>query len=191
LNNGDKVLNFDDPVLLSVLQAACDATGAAKALLLANNDVELEVVAGLGDGSSAAEGVTVPLGVGVAGFVAASGQPVALAPHSADARIAEDVAAQLGWEPKAILTVPCAGNDTIAGVLELIDPVGGNGFNFDDVEITTLLAGVAGVALEHRLASNAVPSPEALGRDIVSLSQLNPSRYNQLAPMIEILLNSV
>lgn len=183
--------NFDDPVLVSVLQAACDATGAAKALLLESNDVELTVVAAWGDGSSQAKGVGVPLGVGVAGFVAASGQPVALAPHSADARIAEDVTAQLGWQPKAILTVPCAGNDTIAGVLELVDPVGGQGFNFDDVEITTLLAGVAGVALENRVAANEIASPEALSRDIVNLSQLNPSRYSQLAPMIETLLNSV
>lgn len=191
MNDGGHVGDFDDPVLLSVLEAACDATGATKALLLRSGEDDLTVVAAFGPNTADAYGVTVPLGQGVAGFVAASGQPVALAPHSTDTRIGEDVTSSLGWEPRAILTVPCMGNNVIAGVLELIDPLGNANFSFDDVESATLLAGIAGVALENSQQRGDTPSPDTLAHDIVNLSRVDPGRYAQVASMIEILITSV
>lgn len=179
-----------DPVTSSVLRAARESTGAARALLLAVDGDQLTVAAADGDDTARAVGVQVETGTGVAGFVAASGQPVALRPSSTDQRLDDDVATVLGWEPRAVLCVPCLGNDGITGVLELLDPDRPEGFDFDDVEFATSLAGVAGTVLEQAGAGVEVPSPSELQAGLTALSTADPARYAQVAALVQALIDS-
>ncbi|MDZ7678733.1 MAG: GAF domain-containing protein [Acidimicrobiales bacterium] len=182
-------VSVTNPVMNSVLRAAREATGASRALLLAIDGEVLTVVAADGDGTATAVGVSVDMGQGVAGFVAASGQPVALRPSSTDQRLDDDVAVALGWQPQAVLTVPCLGMDTISGVLELLDPDRDGGFDFDDVESTTVLAGVAGTVLEEALAAQSVPSPSELHAELTTLADADPGRYATVATLVQALLD--
>lgn len=178
-----------DPVMSSVLRAAREATGASRALLLAIDVDRLTVVAADGDDTAHAVGTGVDIGTGVAGFVAASGQPVALRPSSTDQRLEDDVATALGWQPRAVLTVPCLGSESITGVLELLDPERAEGFDFDDVEMATSLAGVAGTVLEQAGVGSAVPSPAELQVGLTALSQAEPARYATVASLVQALID--
>ena len=178
-----------NPVMNSVLRAAREATGASRALLLAIDGESLTVVAADGDDTGRAVGVSVDMGQGIAGFVASSGQPVALRPSTTDERLDDDVAVQLGWEPRAVLTVPCLGMDTISGVLELLDPDTDGGFDFDDVESATVLAGVAGTVLEEAVASEQVPAPDELAAELTTLAGADPARYATVANLVQALLD--
>jgi GAF domain-containing protein len=178
-----------DPVLVRILRAARDATRAERALLLAVDGDQLVVVAADGDGVADALDARVEIGVGVAGFVAASGQPVALRPSSSDQRLADDVAAALGLEPSAVLTVPCIGDDGVTGVLELLDTPDGGGFDFNAVEDATLLGGIAGVALEAGGPTAMVASPAELSSALGRLAEMDPARYTLVATMVSALLD--
>jgi len=147
------------------------------------------VVAADGDDTARAIGHRVAAGRGVVGFVAASGQPIALRPTSTDARLADDVGADLGWAPGAVLAVPCAGDDGIVGVLELLAPLDGGTFDFDAVEDATLLAGVAAAALEASHAGASVPTPTELGGDLERLAVADPTRYVHVAGLVQALLD--
>ncbi len=77
------------------------------------------------DGIGAAEviGVEVPVGRGLVGWTAMSGQPVAVRDVRTDARFAQDIAESTGYVPTAILAAPFfdAGGE-VMGVLEVLDP---------------------------------------------------------------------
>ena len=173
------------PVLESVLRSALEATGATQGWVLATDGNEL-VVTALAGAEDALLGQRVGANVGFAGYVAASGQPLAMSPRRDDPRGAEGVVALVGGgHPSSVLAVPCVSHDSVNGVMELVTKHGGGPFTFDDVEIATLLGDVAGAVLASDVAAGAaVPSPRELGDDLVRLAATDPTRYAALATFL-------
>lgn len=174
-------------VLQSIVGAAVAATAAERGWVLAMREGELHVVAAVGEGAGDLIGISVPTESGTAGFVASSGQPMALAPRGDDVRMDEGVIALLASRPTSILSVPC-GADEVVGVLELVDKSGGGAFSFDDVELVTLLAGIAGAAIEAPGAEVAVRPPAEIGAEMARLASDDPEAYARLATVVDALL---
>ena len=182
-----------DPVLHAVLRAAADVTAAGAGWLLAHDRAgdALEVAAVHSSATDAAAvlGATVPATAGTAGYVVASGQPLALSGAADDPRLAEGVPALLGRRPTTVLSVACEVGDDVVGVLELVDKAGGGSFSFDDVELATLLAGIGGVALTARGTAPApVASPAELAADLQRLADADPTGYAAVASTLSALL---
>ena len=99
-------------------------------------------------GSRAAEvkRFRVPLGHGIAGIVAASGQAMAIRDAAQDPRLASDIADSVGYVPETVLCVPLFYGDNVIGALELLDKEGG--FTAGDMEALGLFANQAAVALQ-------------------------------------------
>jgi GAF domain-containing protein len=100
----------------------------------------------------------VPLGHGVAGLVALSGQPMAISDAASDPRLASDIAESVGYVPQSILCMPLFYGDRIIGVLELLDKEGSATFDAADMDMLSLFANQAAVALQqsrthHNLAA--------------------------------------
>jgi signal transduction protein with GAF and PtsI domain len=97
---------------------------AACSCALANPDgAALTFTAADGIGAAEVIGVEVPVGRGLVGWTAMSGQPVAVRNVRTDARFARDIAESTGYVPTAILAAPffdSAGE--VVGVLEVLDP---------------------------------------------------------------------
>lgn len=113
----------------SELQAAVASTrglfgAAACSCALATEDgSSLEFVAADGAGADQIVGVTLPVSRGIAGFVALSGQPMAIGDVARDERFARDVAEQTEYVPTAILAAPLLDPDgETIGVIEVLDP---------------------------------------------------------------------
>jgi len=180
-----------DPVLQAVLRSAADATTATHGWIVAVDGDELEVVAAFGPLADSLLGSSVSAGAGNAGFVVSSGQPVAMRPRPDDPQPAEGVPGLLPDRPASILCVPCQGDDAVQGALEVVDKEGGVPFSFDDVELVTLLAGIAGAAIEHRSElGGEVPSPNELASDLQRLASADPVRYASVASVMGSLLGS-
>ena len=177
----------EDPVVRAVLDAAIDTTGASAGWVLAVVGTRLQAVAVSGIASGdALVGAHVSLGVGTAGYVASSGNPLALSGASGDVRLADGFVALTGMQPASVLCVPCLGGADVAGVIELVDDADG-AFGFDDVEVATVLARVAAAALASgRQAS--VPGPAALAARLDQLARADPTRYAGVAAAVDALL---
>ena len=98
------------------------------------------------------------------------------------------MAGLLGLAPTAVLGVPCLHDDEVVGVLELVDKVDGTTFTFDDVELATLLANVAGAALRDVGGATQVRSPDELAADLRAVAAADPSTYAAIAAVVETLL---
>ncbi len=143
---------------------------AASLLLLDDETEELVFQVATGPKADEARNVRVPLGHGVAGTVAVTGQPLAIAGdhHPVQAR---DLSEQIGYEPSSLLCVPLYYGDRIIGVLELLDKRGADSFGPDDIDALTLFANQAAVAIEYSrtqgdLAAAAAGLDPAYGRTL-------------------------
>lgn len=110
-----------------LLQAIVDAArelfnAAACSLALIDGKTE-EIVYRVASGSGAEEvlGQRMPLGRGVAGWVVASGMPIAIDDVASDPRFGRDLAERTGYVPKSILAMPLQTEQALVGVLSVLD----------------------------------------------------------------------
>lgn len=91
---------------------------AASLFLIDQETEELIFEVALGPEAEEVRKFRVPLGQGIAGLVAVSGQPMAISDASSDPRQAADIAKSVGYTPGTILCVPLIHNEVVIGVLE-------------------------------------------------------------------------
>src|SRR5215207_8419633 len=107
---------------------------AAALFLIDEETQELIFEVALGSKAEEVKKFRVPLGYGIAGLVAVSGQPMAISNAENDPRQAADIAQSVGYAPQSILCVPLFYEDQVIGVLELLDKEGAPSSSASDME---------------------------------------------------------
>jgi Nif-specific regulatory protein len=120
---------------------------------------ELVFVVALGERGSQLQGTRFPVGQGIAGWVAASGQAIAIADVQQDPQWTQGIGQSLGYAPKTMLAIPLLLRDNIIGVLQLMDKDDGSPFSAGDMATLGLFAQQAAIAI-------------AQSRSLLSLSSL-------------------
>jgi GAF domain-containing protein len=138
-------------LLKLIVETAAHVISAEAAALFLLDEAAGELVfeVALGPKAPEVKKFRVPLGHGIAGLVAVSGQPMAISDASQDPRQASDIARGVGYAPSSILCVPLFYNDRVTGVLELLDKLGSSSFSAADMEALGLFANQAAVAIEQ------------------------------------------
>jgi GAF domain-containing protein len=133
-----------------ILRTAAHALAAeAGVLFLIDHEAEeLVCMAALVD-TAAARGFRVPLGAGIVGWVAATGQPLAISDASQDPRFAGSISRGAGYVPKSVLCLPLRSEELVIGVLQLCDKNGGEPFTSNDMALLGHFATLAAVAIEQ------------------------------------------
>ncbi len=126
---------------------------SAALFLIDEEAQELIFEVALGSKAEEAKKFRVPLGHGIAGLVAVSGQPMAVSDAESDPRQAADIARSVGYTPQSILCVPLYYHEQIIGVLELLDKEGAPSFSTQDMEDLSLFANQAAIAIEQSRTS--------------------------------------
>jgi GAF domain-containing protein len=89
-----------------------------------------------------------PLDHGIAGYVAMTGQPLAVSNVEQDARFNRDFAQSTGYVPRSILATPLVSGERILGVMEVLDKIDAPAFGMQDMELLGMFAGQAALAIE-------------------------------------------
>lgn len=134
-----------------IVQTAAHVLSAKSASLFLVDERTSELVfeVAIGPKADSAKKFRVPLGHGIAGTVALTGQPMAVAQAEMDHLHAADLAQAIDYLPQSILCVPLYYSDQIIGVLELLDKQGMPSFEPRDMEILRLFANQAAIAIEQ------------------------------------------
>jgi eukaryotic-like serine/threonine-protein kinase len=97
--------------------------------------------------------IRLPLGVGIAGTVAVTGQAANIPDAYADPRFNRDIDLRTGYRTRNILTLPLTGQDgSVLGVFQVINKQEG-AFEVEDVEILSELAASASIAIQQALCT--------------------------------------
>ncbi len=161
-----------DALLNSIVEAAAKIFGAAAASIMLVNEAEavLEFKVAYGASNHDLVGTRLPINQGIVGYVAMSGQPIAISDVQQDARFNRDFAKSTGYVPRSILATPLMIGERVLGVMEVLDKINAPSFGIQDIELLGLFAQQAAMAIEQ---SQGVQNlSEAL---IVSLKRLAAS----------------
>ena len=110
---------------------------------------DLVCEAAIGGSAEQVKAIRVPLGHGIAGGVALSGLPLAVAHASSDPRWAKDIGERVGYVPDSIVCVPLFYEDSVIGSLELLDKEGASSFSAADLHALSLFAHQAAVTIQQ------------------------------------------
>jgi GAF domain-containing protein len=136
-------------LLQSIVEVARHMFGAAAASIFLvdpdTGDLVFEAVSGAGEKELV--GSHFPAGTGIAGWVAASGQPMVADDVSAVTQFAQDAAESTGYVPRTIMAAPLIRFEECVGVLEVLDRTASRS-DLDDMELLGLFATQAACALE-------------------------------------------
>jgi GAF domain-containing protein len=139
-----------DELLQSIIEAArrlFDAAACSLALLDEQTD-ELVFHVASGAGAPDVVGLRIPASRGIAGWVVTSGQAIAIDDVSHDPRFAADAAQTTGYVPRSILAMPLETERRMLGCIEVLDRRGGGAPGVDDMELLSVFARQAALALE-------------------------------------------
>lgn len=133
-----------------------DAT-AGSLMLVDRERGELEFKVAVGPGAEEIKQFRVPLGQGIAGFVASTGQALAIADTSQDTRFARQIAEGSGYVPKNLLCVPLLLGGDVIGVMELLDKQGGAAsFTPGDTAVLSSFGEQAALAIDLSLQTQSL-----------------------------------
>ncbi len=131
--------------LTAMCRAARCAFGAGAVSVAVVDEDVLRYVAADGEGAVDIVGTVLPAGRGIAGYVAMSGQSLAVDHAANDPRFAREVAERTGYVPTTILVVPVVdGSNDVVGVLSVLDR---NNATADALELASAFAAHAGILL--------------------------------------------
>ncbi|MFH8384639.1 GAF domain-containing protein [Kitasatospora sp. NPDC018058] len=140
-------------LLQSVVSVARYVYGAAASsvFMVSPDTGELVFAAVAGEGEQGLVGKRFEPGTGIAGWVAASGQPLITDNVAESDRFAHDAAASTGYVPTSILAAPLIAGGECIGVIEVLDRhvrvANDPSRELDDIELLGLLATQAALSL--------------------------------------------
>lgn len=161
-----------DPLLALILDKAMELldTEAGTFMISVPESGELEFRVARGPASNGLIGRRLPLGAGLAGTAAQTGQAILVNRVQEDKRWFSEVDKGSDFNSQSILTVPLVRQNTVLGVLQIINKRNGVSFNLEDQSLLTAFAGQAVVAMEN--ARLLAQTDEALQRSVDELSLL-------------------
>jgi GAF domain-containing protein len=138
------------PLLQAIVEVAraIFAARAASIMLLDETVGELVFEAVTGEGEDTLIGRRIPADTGIAGWVAQSRQPLVVEDVAADPRFAADEARRTGYVPQGLMAVPLLSEDHVLGVLNVLDRPTQRRFSVAEMDLLSLFANQAAVALE-------------------------------------------
>jgi GAF domain-containing protein len=134
-----------EPTLRAIADAAV-ALVRVTAASIALHDAEADRLvfrAAAGPEGEAVVGLSIAAHEGIAGYVFATGQALAVGDVVRDPRFERTTAERTGYVPRALLAVPLVDDSGSIGVMELLDRQDGAAFDLADVEVATRLAAAA------------------------------------------------
>jgi signal transduction histidine kinase len=171
-------------LLAAMMERARDALDAeaSSVMLIDEEQQALRWEVALGEGAGKLEPLAVPLGSGIAGRVAATGQAIRIEDAHNDPRWeGKPYDDATGFHTRSILCVPIRSRGRILGVVQVLNCRGG-AFSDVDQRLLEALAGMGGVAVENaRLYENLEEEVQARTADLTrTLGELRATQAQLL-----------
>ncbi|MEZ4667320.1 MAG: GAF domain-containing protein [Anaerolineae bacterium] len=133
--------------ILNSARKVVESQGASLFLINRDNPDELIVVAAVGTGADVLQGLRVPLGEGVAGFVAREAKSQLVGDIKQEPHFYKGVDEKTGMNTRSLIAAPLINADKVIGVIEVVNKLNNEMFTQDDVRLLESMAGTAAVSI--------------------------------------------
>jgi len=134
-----------EPLLARIMYAALRVMDAADGSLALLDESTGQLV---GELKSSLQGYRIDKGMGIAGWVAAHGEPVIVNNAHQDRRFSSFVDDSFGFRTNSLICVPLIVQGRVIGVIEVLNKFSGEAFTDTDLDLLTILASMAAVAID-------------------------------------------
>jgi GAF domain-containing protein len=137
-------------LLRSIVEVARAIFSAQRSsiFLLDEESDELVFEAIAGETDQGLIGMRLPSSTGIAGWTLVTRQSLVIEDLTQDPRHAREIAEQTGYVPKGIMSVPLLVEERALGVLQVLDRPQRPGFTLQEMDLLSLFAGQAAIALD-------------------------------------------
>ncbi|MDH5716010.1 MAG: SpoIIE family protein phosphatase [Spirochaetia bacterium] len=176
-----------EKVLKDVLTQACNLTNAEIGSIFLINKKEnvLEFKATTDPNYEMLEKIKVPLGQGISGYVAQTGEIVNTSNVQNDKRFYSDVDRVTGGKTESYLCVPLKVRNEIIGTAQLLNKKNNGIFTEDDIRISRAFSSQAAIAIERALLHNEALLSERIERELKVAAGIQKELLPQKDPEIE------
>ena len=140
----DNVLDLSMRLVKQVMRVE-----ASSLLLLDKEKNELVFQVALGKKGEAIKEIRVPVGKGIAGWVAETGEALYIKDVNTDERFFKTADKKSGFITKSIICVPLKVKDRLIGVAQAINPIGEKEVSQDDIELFSTIGSQMAIAIEN------------------------------------------
>ncbi|MFR9722884.1 GAF domain-containing protein [Streptomyces sp. MS19] len=180
-----------DEILRSTVRLArlSFAAAAASVCLYDQESQSLVFEASSGQGEDRLIGVAIPADVGIAGWVANTGEPIVVRGVADDERFNADFAQGTGLVPDTILAAPIEHEGEVLGVLEVLDPRLDGVGELSAIDLLTELANQSCAALalmlqDRRARARRTDPSGAVTQFAALLDRVGPEREDALQDLV-------
>lgn len=151
-----------DKLLGVILETARKSVNADRGTVYLIDDFKGELWSKVAQGADMVE-IHLPIGKGLAGSVAQSGEVINLANAYEDSRFNPEIDRETGYHTKSMLTMPMKDKDgKIVGVFQMLNKVTGAAFTEEDVEFLDALSAGASIAIQNAKMAQEIVKSERL-----------------------------
>ncbi len=145
---------------------------AASLMLVLEETNELEFKVTLGPKAKEVKPFKLPIGKGISGWVAQTGEAVLISDAYSDPRFDPSFDKRSGFRTNSMLCVPMIHQSKIVGVMTLINKLDGKPFNENDQNLFTIFASQAALSIENARLLFAAIEKERLDKELQVASEI-------------------
>ena len=176
----DSLLNIVMELSTKVMKAE-----ASSLLLLDESGEELVFEITQGEKREAVREIRIPVGKGIAGWVAQHREPVLIPDVKADPRFYQGVDNLTGFVTKSVLCVPLEAKDRLLGVVEVLNKTeNGPAFSEEDLKLFTALAGQSAIAIDNAMLYQSQLEKERIEQDLRTAYEVQQTLLPQACPEV-------
>ncbi len=170
IESNENLLN----ILEFILEKCMDVMKVkAGSILLMNDDKNgLEFRVALGPKANEIKPFTVPLGKGIAGWVAKHDEPLIIPDAYNDDRFNPDFDKKSGFKTQGILCVPLKFKNNVIGVVQVLNRIDNVPFQNNDLRILSIFASQAAIVIENSRLLYAELENEKIENDLALASEI-------------------
>lgn len=173
-------------VLLNTLKMATEYMRAATGSIALINEegTHLEFKESTDSNFAQLKNIKVPLGKGIAGYVAQTGKPVRVRDVHTDKRFYNEIDQKIGHTTEAYLCVPLMVDYKVIGTAQLMNRVNGQEFTEDDVELMTGFAQQAALAIQNAKMHEMTIRQKAIESEMAVCAEIQQKLFPERLPEI-------
>jgi sigma-B regulation protein RsbU (phosphoserine phosphatase) len=145
---------------------------AASLMLVLEESNELEFKVTLGPKAQEVKPFRLPIGKGIAGWVAQTGEAVLIPDAYTDPRFDPSFDKRSGFKTNSMLCVPMIHQSKVVGVMTLLNKLDGKPFNENDQNLFTIFASQAALSIENARLLFAAIEKERLDKELQVASEI-------------------
>jgi sigma-B regulation protein RsbU (phosphoserine phosphatase) len=181
-NNIDSLLEYIMQKSMNLMNSE-----ASSLMLVVEDTNELEFKIVLGPKATEVKPFRLPIGKGISGWVAQSGEAVLIPDCYADSRFDPSFDKRSGFHTRSMLCVPMIHNQKTVGVMSILNRLDGLPFNENDKMLFTIFASQAALAIENARLLYAAIEKERLDKELQVASEIQNLLIPQIIPESKIL----